>query len=542
MSLQIQADELQEKTAGFISGTTKFIKNVAGRGADLAKQQDIISKSIKSYGQSRGTMKNMANNLNASVAKQEAIGKNMYDINLRSNNLLKTKAKRERSGYQGPASWIKGKVKTVDINMTRNRLAGDMRKANKALDAEKLNHANYTEAYSKANQERATHYATAKNAKGAIKEIKDDVSTARKRLAIGVGTLGLAGTGAYTAMQPKQEYQQPYYQPQQYQQMPYKTAGLASFGTKMLNGIKATGVDAKAAYSLGKDTKNFAGAAKMFGSYHPVATFSGGALAGVGAIKAFSPSNPNPVNKQASFAEKIAKFVEDYDYPEDYMEQMATPNEKPNNMLYLGAGALGVPVGGLLGGAYGSIFNKAGKGALIGAGLLGGAALYKAHSVNKDRKVWSNNPKLFKKHLQDEWDNEAIPYLRSKEKEYADAVKNNILNSTRLSLGEVAGGIGTAAHVGSAVSHHNKNEKSDRNFDATMGALHAASTYNAYQKRQDNKSYRDKYLSLTPAQRTALDHEIRTAWRKLSAGEREDEGFRVSIGEPSAFIHAINRY
>lgn len=311
MSLQSKADELQEKTAGFISGTTKFIKNVAGRGADLAKQQDTISKSIKSYGQSRGTMKTMANNLNASVANQEAIGKNMYDINLRSNNLLKTKAKMERDGYQGPASWIKGKVKTVDINMTRKSLEGDMHKANNALEAEKLNQANYKELYNKANQERATHYATAKNAKGNIQEIKNDVSTARKRLAIGVGTVGtvgLAGTGAYTAMQPKREYQQPYYQPQQYQQMPYKTAGLASFGSKMLKGIKATGVDAKAAYSIGKDTKNFAGAAKMFSEYHPVATFSGGALAGVGATKAFSPSNPNPVNKQASFTEKVASF------------------------------------------------------------------------------------------------------------------------------------------------------------------------------------------------------------------------------------------
>ena len=314
MSLQIQADELQEKTAGFISGTTKFIKNVAGRGADLAKQQDIISKSLKSYGQSRGTMKNMANNLNASVAKQEAIGKNMYDINLRSNNLLKTKAKMEQSGYQGPASWIKGKVKTVDINMTRKSLAQDMDTANKALTAEQLNHSKYKELYNKANQDRATHYATAKNAKGNIQEIKNDVSTARKRLAIGVGTLGLAGTGVYAATHPQQpqpsyyQPQQSYYQPQQYQQMPYKTAGLASFGSKMLKGIKATGVDAKAAYSIGKETKNFSGAAKMFGEYHPVATFSGGALAGVGATKAFSPSNPDPVNKQASFSEKVASF------------------------------------------------------------------------------------------------------------------------------------------------------------------------------------------------------------------------------------------
>lgn len=486
MSLQTQADELQQKTAGFMSGTTKFIKNVAGRGADLAKQNEALSNARTGYINSRSSMKTMANNLNDSVAKQETIGKNMYDINQRSNSLLRTQARMESKGYQGPASWIKGKVKTVDINATRKSLATDMSNANKAMDAEKLNQDKYRELYDKASQDKAFYRTNAKNIKGNIQDINNDVSKARKRLAIGVGALGLAGTGAYAATRPQnQGYQQPYYQPQQYQptqyrQMPYKTAG-------------------------------------------------------------FIDSSVNSV-RQESFVEKIAKFVEDYDYPEDYMEQMATPNEKPNNMLYLGAGALGGTVGGLLGGAYGSIFNKAGKGALIGAGLLGGAALYKAHSVNADRKVWSNNPELFKKHLQDEWDNDALPYFRSQEKEYADAVKNNIMHSNRLSFDEVAGGIGTAAHLGSAVSHHNKNEKSDRNFDATMGALHAASTYNAYQKRQDNKSYRDKYLSLTPAQRTALDHEIRTAWRNLSAGEREDEGFRVYEGEPSAFIHALNRY
>ena len=309
MSLQTQADELQEKTAGFISGTTKFIKNVAGRGADLAKQQDTIATSIKSYGQSRGAMKTMANNLNESVAKQEAIGKNIYDINQRSNSLLRTQAKMESEGYQGPASWIKGKIKTVDINMSRKSLEGDMRNANKAMDAEKLNQDNYKELYNKANQDRAMHYANAKNAKGNIQEIKKDVYRARVGLGVGVGGVGIVGAGAYAATRPQEQgYQQPYYQTQQYQQMPYKTAGLASFGSKMLKGIKATGVDAKAAYSIGKDTKNFAGAAKMFSEYHPVATFSGGALAGVGATKAFSPKNPDPVNKQASFTEKVASF------------------------------------------------------------------------------------------------------------------------------------------------------------------------------------------------------------------------------------------
>ena len=466
----------KEKTAGFINGTKNFVKNVAGRGADLKKQNEALTAARAGHMQGRASVKTLSNNISDSVTKQETLSKDLYDANARSNNLLRTQERMERADYVNPWASLKGKFKSVDINRTRNTIMKDMEQTNKSLDAEKLNHTNLQTKYQEALKSKSNFARDAVAAKGNIKTINNDVSTARKRLAKGTVGVGLIGAGTYGAT--KLQGQQPKgQQPQQIQ-----------------------------------------------GFYRPQQ-------------QGFYQPQYYPVSKQASFNEKLAAFVEEYDYPVDYADHMSTPNIKPNKGLYLGLPALGGVTGGLAGTVVDSIFHGRGRAALVGAGIGAGVGAYKAYKVNANRKNWEKNPALYKQHLQEQWDNDLLPAMYDDERKYISEVKRNIMHSNRVSSDEILHGVGAVAHTTSAVQ-----DDKHRGSDVTIGALHGASAYNAYQKRQDNKSYRDKYLSLTPEQRTKLEHEIRTGWRNMDEDERMDEGFSVYNGEPSAFIHAINRY
>ena len=266
-----------------------------------------------------------------------------------------------------------------------------------------------------------------------------------------------------------------------------------------------------------------------------------GAAAGVGAagtISAFTPSNPPPVNKQASFMSKVADFQDKYDYPEDYQDHMNTPAPKPSKSGYavkgIGAGAIGAALGlgtGML--AFKTLGNVLPNNVItktvpigVGLGLAAGAALgLNSHKkTNKHRQEMLDNPVLYKEKLQKDWDEYVLPDMQEFEDAYASAVKRNISAGSGAAIGHLAVAA-TDAALGMPIS----------------SIISLGNAANAYGAHKDNKYYKDKYKSLNQDKLKKFEQDIRNSFRGLKQEARDDEYYDVANArKPSMFVHAIN--